>query len=100
LSFLCLFVSLFQNTMLRVTYPNGTVVEATDPASQKQLTEAVKLSTTYTVKTLATRLEISERSAYDLLRGGLIRYFCCGAKNYRVSEQAVREFQGDVKAVA
>ena len=44
---------------------------------------------------LAQRLRISERTAYELLREGKIRYSCAGKKNYRVSELAVREFLGD-----
>ena len=45
---------------------------------------------------LTQRLRISERSAYELLREGKIRYTCAGKKNYRVSELAVREFLGDI----
>ena len=44
---------------------------------------------------LTRRLRISERTAYDLVREGKIRYTCAGKKNYRVSELAVREFLGD-----
>ncbi|MDO7850407.1 helix-turn-helix domain-containing protein [Hymenobacter convexus] len=44
---------------------------------------------------LTRRLRISERTAYDLVREGKIRYTCAGKKNYRVSEMAVREFLGD-----
>lgn len=78
--------------MLRTIYSDGTVVEATDPASQQQLAAAMQMRTTYTVKTLAQRLEISERSAYELIRQGLIGYGCAGAKNYRVGEPAVQRF--------
>jgi excisionase family DNA binding protein len=35
---------------------------------------------------------MSQRSAYDLIREGRIRYACAGAKNYRVSELAVHEY--------
>jgi excisionase family DNA binding protein len=68
---------------------NQQVVEA------KAKAEAAELSKVYSVKTLAQRLEISERNAYELIRGGHVRYVCAGAKNYRVSELAVREFLGD-----
>lgn len=44
---------------------------------------------------LTQRLDISERSAYDLIREGKLRYTCAGKKNYRVSELACREFLGD-----
>lgn len=44
---------------------------------------------------LTVRLNISERTAYDLVREGKLRYTCAGKKNYRVSELAVREFLGD-----
>lgn len=44
---------------------------------------------------LTVRLNISERTAYDLIREGKLRYTCAGKKNYRVSELAVREFLGD-----
>ena len=49
---------------------------------------------------LTQRLRISERTAYDLVRDGKIRYTCAGKKNYRVSELAVREFLGDKEARA
>lgn len=68
---------------------NQQVVDA------KARAEAAELSKAYSVKSLAERLEISKRSAYELIRRGHIRYVCAGAKNYRVSEQAVREFMGD-----
>ena len=42
---------------------------------------------------LTERLDISERSAYDLIREGKIGYCLCGKKNYRVSERAVRRFE-------
>lgn len=45
---------------------------------------------------LTQRLDISERSAYELLRTGELRYTCAGKKNYRVSERAVREYLGDM----
>ncbi len=41
------------------------------------------------------RLDISERTAGELIRQGKLRYTCAGKKNYRVSELAVREFLGD-----
>lgn len=44
---------------------------------------------------LTVRLNISERTAYQLLRDGKLRYTCAGQKNMRVSELAVREFLGD-----
>lgn len=44
---------------------------------------------------LTVRLNISERTAYELIRSGKLRYTCAGKKNYRVSERAVREFLGD-----
>lgn len=68
---------------------NQQVVDANAKA------EAEELSKVYSVKTLAHRLKIGERNAYELIRGGHIRYVCAGAKNYRVSEMAVREFMGD-----
>ena len=56
--------------------------------------EAAELSRAYTVAELAERLRISERGAYELIRGGHIAYFCIGgAKGYRVSEEATRDFQ-------
>ena len=45
---------------------------------------------------LTRRLDISERTAYELLRTGQLRYTCAGKKNYRVSERAVREYLGDI----
>ena len=44
---------------------------------------------------LTLRLDISERSARELIRTGRLRYTCAGAKLYRVSEAACREFMGD-----
>ena len=78
--------------MLRCTFPDGTVAEADDALSQQQLLDLAQASRTYTVKTLALRLDISERSAYELIRQGLIGYACAGAKNYRVCEAAVLRF--------
>jgi hypothetical protein len=42
---------------------------------------------------LTERLDISERSAYDLIREGKLGYCLCGKKNYRISERAVRRFE-------
>jgi excisionase family DNA binding protein len=47
---------------------------------------------------LTQRLDISERTAYELLRSGKLRYTCAGKKNYRISEAACREFLGDIAA--
>ncbi len=52
----------------------------------------------YSVETLALRLDISTRSAYELIRTGQIRYVCPGKKNYRITEKAVREYTGDLPA--
>lgn len=81
--------------MLRLTYPDGTVAEALDAHSARLLVEAANANRAYTVKTLALRLDISESGAYALIRDGDIRFVCAGKKNYRVSEQAVREYLGD-----
>jgi hypothetical protein len=78
--------------MLRVTYPSGVILEATDEASQLLLIEEQQHHQVYTVTELAVRLRISERSAYDLVRQDQIAYACCGAKNYRIGEPAVRHF--------
>ncbi|MFD1873890.1 helix-turn-helix domain-containing protein [Hymenobacter bucti] len=78
--------------MLRFIYPNGVILEATDEASQQLLLEEQQHHQVYTVTELAVRLRISERSAYDLVRNGEIAYACCGAKNYRIGEPAVRRF--------
>jgi hypothetical protein len=45
---------------------------------------------------LTLRLDISERTAYELLRTGKLRYATAGKKCLRVSEQAVREYLGDI----
>lgn len=45
---------------------------------------------------LTRRLDISQRSAEQLLRDGKLRFTCAGKKNYRVSERAVREYLGDM----
>ena len=60
--------------------------------------EQAQLSKIYTVTTLAERLGISVRSCGEIIRNGRIRYVCCGAKNYRISEGAVRIFLGDTPA--
>ncbi|MGI4738498.1 MAG: helix-turn-helix domain-containing protein [Janthinobacterium lividum] len=78
--------------MLRLTYPSGAILEATDEASQQLLLDEQQQHHVYTVAELAVRLRISERSAYDLIRNGNIAYCCCGSKNYRVGEPAVRHF--------
>ncbi|MDJ0367415.1 helix-turn-helix domain-containing protein [Hymenobacter sp. H14-R3] len=68
--------------MLLTTYSDGTRTELASNAAQQ----------VYTVAELATRLKISERSAYDLIRKGDIAYCCAGSKNYRVGEPAVQHF--------
>jgi excisionase family DNA binding protein len=78
--------------MLRITYPNGVIIEATDEASQQRLLNEQRQYQVYTVAELAARLKISERRAYDLIRNRNIAYCCCGAKDYRVAEPAVRQF--------
>ena len=45
---------------------------------------------------LTNRLDISERTAYELLRGGKLRHTLAAQKCIRVSELAVREFLGDI----
>jgi excisionase family DNA binding protein len=45
---------------------------------------------------LTLRLDISERTAGELIRQGKLRYTRTGQKCYRVSERAVREFLGDL----
>ena len=42
---------------------------------------------------LTERLDISERSAYQLLRDNKLGYCTCGRKNIRISERAVRRFE-------
>ena len=76
--------------MLLTTYSDGTKTELSIPMAQQ----------VYTVSELATRLKISERRAYDLIRNGEIAYCCCGAKNYRVGEPAVQRFQQGLRPVA
>jgi len=44
---------------------------------------------------LTHRLDISERTAYELLRANKIRHTLAAQKCIRVSELAVREFLGD-----
>jgi excisionase family DNA binding protein len=44
---------------------------------------------------LTLRLACSERTAYQLLRDGHIHFTCVGAKNYRITEAAVRRYLGD-----
>jgi excisionase family DNA binding protein len=86
--------------MLRLITSTG-IFEASDQQTIDVLLAAVtlaeqeKLSKVYSVTTLAKRLSMSPRRAYDLIRDGKIRYACAGIKNYRVSELAVREFLGD-----
>jgi excisionase family DNA binding protein len=86
--------------MLRLITPSG-IFEASDQQAIDSLlaaltqAEQATLSKVYSIATLATRLAVSPRSAYDLIREGKIRYACAGSKNYRVSELAVREFLGD-----
>lgn len=69
--------------MLLTTYSDGTKTELNGSAAQQ----------VYTVSELATRLKISVRTAYELIRNGEIAYCCAGTKNYRVGEPAVQRFQ-------
>lgn len=74
---------------------NQQLVEA------KAKADAAELSKSYSVKTLAERLSISETAAYDLIRQGRIGYCCAGgAKGYRVSERAVRRFEDNLPPLA
>jgi excisionase family DNA binding protein len=75
-------VSFIDSAMLLTTYSDGTQMSLSAAAAQQ----------VYTVAELATRLRISERRAYDLIRNGEIAYACCGSKNYRVGEPAVQRF--------
>ena len=95
--------------ILRFTLANGHL-EIEDAVTAVRLLEAqqrdrlaaeaeqAQLSKIYTVTTLAERLGISVRSCGEIIRNGRIRYVCCGAKNYRISEGAVRIFLGDAPA--
>jgi excisionase family DNA binding protein len=95
--------------VLRFVLANG-MLEIEDAVTTARLLEAqqrdrmaaeaeqAQLSKIYTVTTLAERLGISVRSVGALIREGRIRYTCCGAKNYRISELACREFLGDAPA--
>ena len=95
--------------LLRFTLVNG-ILEIEDAVTTVRLLEAqqrdrlaaeaeqAQLSKIYTVTTLAERLGISVRSCGEIIRDGRIRYVCCGAKNYRISERAVRVFLGDAPA--
>lgn len=90
--------------MVRLSTPNGTI-EFEDREFTRSLlqheqaqrlaaeAEQARLSQAYSVAALAARLSISERSARELIRNGLIGYCCAGQKNYRVSERAVRRFE-------
>jgi excisionase family DNA binding protein len=79
--------------MLKVTYPDGTVAEATDKESEQTLLADANKRRAYTVQALAVRLNISERCAYDLIREGKIAYVCAGGtKGYRVGEPAVERY--------
>ena len=100
--------------MLRFTLQNG-IVELENPELEARIIEAdarfraeadaeqKALSVVYRIageeddsrpwKGLLThRLDISERTARQLIADGLINYTCVGKKNYRVSEEDVRAF--------
>ena len=104
-------------SVLRFTMANG-LLEIEDTATAVRLleneqrqrlaaeAEQTALSTIYRLSgepdptrpyggLLTQRLDISERTAGELIRQGKLRYTCAGKKNYRVSELAVREFLGD-----
>lgn len=95
--------------MVSFTTINGTIQFEDSTATLRMLeseltirlaaeAEQAQLSKVYTTTTLAKRLGISVRSVGDLIREGRIRYTCCGAKNYRISELAVRQFLADMPA--
>jgi excisionase family DNA binding protein len=91
--------------MLRQITTSGTF-ETSDPATARLILDSANeaeqkaLAKIYSVNELALRLGLSVRRTYDLLTNGKIRYACAGIKNYRVSEQAVREYLGDLRAAA
>ena len=90
--------------MVRFDLPTGTI-SFEDPAITARLleheqaarlaaeAEQAQLSKCYSVEALAKRLDISIRSAYDLVRSGRIAYCLCGKKNFRISERAVRRHE-------
>lgn len=93
--------------MVSFTTTNGTIQFEDSAATLRMLeseltirlaaeAEQAQLSKVYSTITLAKRLGISVRSVGDLIREGRIRYTCCGAKNYRISELAVRQFLADI----
>ena len=106
--------------MVRIDLPSATIqfedatatlrlLEHEQSARLAAEAEQVALSTVYCLSgtldparpyggLLTQRLRISERTAYDLVREGKIRYACAGKKNYRVSELAVRELLGDISS--
>ncbi|TPG66095.1 helix-turn-helix domain-containing protein [Hymenobacter nivis] len=57
-------------------------------------------ATVFTVEKLAEVLCISTRSAYELIRQGLINYNCLGKKNYRVTEADVVDYLESTKVRA
>ena len=90
--------------MVILTTTNGTI-QFEDPVTTARLleheqaqrlaaeAEQAHLSKVYSVETLAVRLDISTRSAYDLVRTGKLGYCLCGKKLYRISERAVRRHE-------
>lgn len=101
--------------MVTITHDNGTI-RFKDPAVTARLLEHAQsarlaaeaeqaaLAVVYRVSgerderrahggLLTERLDISERSAYQLLRDGKLGYCTCGRKNIRISERAVRRFE-------
>lgn len=85
--------------MLRATLPTGIILESDDATQLQQVLAAVSTNQAYTVEQLAARLNISQRSAYDLVRDGKIDHCCAGStKGYRIGELAVRDYERSIKA--
>ncbi|MGI4736459.1 MAG: hypothetical protein ACRYG7_14890 [Janthinobacterium lividum] len=104
--------------VLRLILANG-VVEIEDPTTARELlmneqrarlaaeAEQTALSMVYRLSgepdesrpyggLLTRRLDISERTARNLITEGRLKYTCLGLKGYRISEAAVRTLLGDL----
>jgi excisionase family DNA binding protein len=74
-----------------------------DPSGSQQ--EVIVEEEIYTVTEVATKLKITRKGVYDLMRDGRLRYVQIGLRQRRITNSALREFlqlrerglAGDVK---
>jgi len=77
-------------------YERMRFIKEAAPAYGEEMAKQKALSKSYDVEGAAIRLECCSKTVLNLIKDGRIRYTPVGKKGYRISEQACREFMGDI----